>query len=129
MVVRFKQVDEAFLKTLLNKIPAEDYNLISGIKIIITDNDFKKASQAGFYNYNGINVDFLLIEENPSEDSINFGPEYVKLLDHAADKFIHSKEVVDALYPGLTLGKNVLLYGRGGHGKSELTENFMDFNN
>jgi len=126
MIVRFKQVEEQFLRGLLHKIPAEDYALISGVKTIITDNDFKKASTAGFYNYNGINIDFSLIEENPTDESVNFGKEYFDLMDHVSDNFIHSKEMVDALYVGLSLKENVLLYGKGGHGKSEVTEAFMN---
>src|SRR6478609_2359966 len=126
MVVRFKQVEEKSLRTLLHKIPAEDYNLISGVKIIITDNDFKKAAAAGFYNYNGINIDFSLLEENPSDDAVNFGSDYITLMDHVSSSFIHSKEMVDALYTGLSLQENVLFYGRGGHGKSEVTESFMN---
>lgn len=126
MIVRFKNVEESQLKTLLHKIPKADYDLISGVKIVITDRDFEKAKVAGFYNYNGINIDFSLLEQNPTEESVNFSEEYFKLADHLAERFIHSKEIVDSLYPGLMLGKNVLFYGRGGHGKSEMTECFFD---
>lgn len=41
------------------------------------------------------------------------------------DKFIHYDDVVNVLSLGYKLGKNVLLYGPGGHGKSEMTEAFF----
>lgn len=126
MIVRFKQATEEVLNSVLNKIPAEDYALISGVKIVITDNDYAKAEKSGFYNYNGINVDFNLIEQNPTEDSVNFGQDFVELYDYVNENFIHCREVVEALYTGLVLEENVLFFGRGGHGKSEMTEAFYE---
>lgn len=127
MIIRFKEVeDEAHLKTFLHFVPKIEYDLISGIKLSISEAELNKSRVRGFLPYNGVNIPFDLIEVNPSEEELSFGKEYSLLLNHLSEKFIHSKDVVDALYPGLVLKKNVLLYGRGGHGKSEMTEEFFD---
>jgi MoxR-like ATPase len=126
MIIRFKEVEEAYLKTLFFFIPKAEYDLISGTKTIITDSEMKKANKAGFLSYLGVKVSVDLIEENPTEESLLFGSEYLKLSDHLASSFIHSKDVIDSLYPAVCLNKNVLLYGRGGHGKSEMSIAFMD---
>jgi len=126
MIIRFKEVDEAYLKTLFYYVPKAEYDLVSGLKFPVTDAEMIKAKKAGFMPYHGVNISVDLIEENPTEEAILFGQNYMDLLDSLSSKFIHSKDVVDALYPGIVLGKNVLLYGRGGHGKSEMTEHFLE---
>lgn len=40
-------------------------------------------------------------------------------------KFIKSEKVADALFLAYSTQKNVFLYGRGGHAKSEMTEEFL----
>lgn len=126
MIIRFKEVDEAYLKSLFHFIPKAEYDLVSGIKFPITDSEITKAKKAGFLPYHGVNIPIELVEENPTDEAIMFGKEYIDLLNCMSEKFIHSKEVVDALYPGVVLNKNVLLFGKGGHGKSEMTELFLE---
>lgn len=47
-------------------------------------------------------------------------------LKHKLDqKFVHVDDVVRILETAHTAGKNIMLYGRGGHAKSEITEEFL----
>jgi hypothetical protein len=62
MIIRFKEVEEAYLKTLFFFIPKAEYDLISGTKTIITDSEMKKANKAGFLSYLGVKVSVDLIE-------------------------------------------------------------------
>lgn len=126
MIIRFKKTDEAHLKTLFPYVPKAEYELIMGMELPIPDSIMNKAKSDGFYVHFGVSIPISLIEENPVGDNeVDFGPNYLALVKELSSKFIHSKEVVDALYPGIMLSENVLLYGRGGHGKSEMTECFL----
>lgn len=127
MIIRFRRADEALLKTLFPYVPKAEYELVMGMEMPVSDSVMAKANTDGFYKHHGVNIPISLIEENPSgDDEVDFGEDYIKLCQALADGFIHSKDVVDSLYPGLMLNQNVLLYGRGGHGKSEMTVAFFE---
>lgn len=46
---------------------------------------------------------------------------------HMDSKFVFHDNVTEILTLGYNTGKNVFLYGRGGHAKSEMTEHFLKF--
>ncbi len=47
------------------------------------------------------------------------------LKEHLKENFVYIDDVADILEIGYVTGKNVFLYGRGGHAKSEIIEHFL----
>lgn len=45
---------------------------------------------------------------------------------HLSNKFIKTEEISEIFALGLNTKKNIFLYGRGGHGKSEMAESFLE---
>lgn len=48
-----------------------------------------------------------------------------KITEHLSERFINSAPIAEILYIGYNTPKNVILWGPGGHGKSEMTEEFF----
>lgn len=48
--------------------------------------------------------------------------------DHFNSKFIYSHDVAEILTLGMKMNEHVVLYGKGGHGKSVMTEEFFKYN-
>src|SRR5690606_15466463 len=56
------------------------------------------------------------------DDGSYINEDYEEIKKLVDSKFIFSKDVAEILLRGFDAKKNVLLYGKGGHGKSEITE-------
>src|SRR5690606_26685153 len=66
-----------------------------------------------------ISIDLFDIKE---DDGSILNQDFEDIKELVDSKYIFSKEVVDIILRGFDSNKNILLYGRGGHGKSEITE-------
>ena len=51
----------------------------------------------------------------------------MSLKEHLREKFVYVDEVAEILQIGSLTNKNVFLYGRGGHAKSEIIEQFLKY--
>jgi MoxR-like ATPase len=126
MVLKIKSIKEEDLAKLLVKIGVDEYNLVKGSTIILPENKYNAIKKAGSFPHLGLNISAELLVPFDEEDEGVTNKEYNSLVAHLSSKFINSKPLVDAIYPGLCLGKNVLIYGKGGFGKSQMTEFFME---
>ena len=118
MKIRFKSASKLDFTKLYPIISEEDYALLEGQHLVLTNNDYKKLKKDGYLDLNGLHIpsDTIIIDE------VTLSEAQEKVLEAVEEKFIYSNDVVDVLMTGLETGKNVLLWGKGGHGKSEITE-------
>jgi MoxR-like ATPase len=124
MKVTFKKIENVDLTKVFPVINQEDYSLIAGTKAIITKKEWDKIQKQGFYDVNGYQISKELI--NCSAEDSDLSQPHQEALDAVKDKFIYAEKPVDILFAGLEARKNVLLWGKGGHGKSEITDLVMD---
>lgn len=52
-----------------------------------------------------------------------------RITEKLSAKFFNMEYVIKALYVALTTGKNILLYGKGGYGKSQIVKEFLKLAN
>lgn len=118
MKIEFKKSSEAELKKVFPIISHSEYKLIQGCTLIISDKDYEKIQSSGSFKVGPYQISKDLIEiargEGIDQDQIDVAAEVGK-------KFVYHDDVVDIVMKGLSLETNVLMYGKGGHGKSEMT--------
>jgi len=123
MVLEFLKTTEADLKRLFPVINYEDYRILQGQEVSVDPNTYKKFISNKFLQLGEFQIPEALIKIHKGED---LSEAQVKVQEIVSEKFIYSESVVDILMAGIEMGKNVLLYGRGGHGKSEITQLVLD---
>lgn len=118
MRIKFKKIEEIDLNKMFPIIKANEYELLSGQELVISDKDYTAMKNKKFLSMNGfdIPIDAITVEE------ISISDQQSEVQEIVDKKFIFSDNVVDVLLAGLESEKNVLLWGKGGHGKSEITE-------
>jgi len=123
MKIKFKDIDKVDLTSIFPPINKEEYKLIEGQELILDIVTYKKLKD---------NKYLVLGDHQISEDLItvikagSISDAQILVQQEVEKNFIYSEDVVDVLMTGIEMGKNVILYGRGGHGKSEITELLLD---
>ena len=123
MVVEFLNTTEEELKQIFPVINYEDYVLLQGQELRLDPSSYKKFKANKFLTLGDFQISEKLIKVHAHE-GVSEAQERVQEI--VSEKFIYSEPVVDILMAGIEMGKNVLLYGRGGHGKSEITQLVLD---
>ena len=119
MKIKFKNITDSLDFTkIFPVIDADDYSLLAGRELTISDNDYEKIKEKGFLDVKPYQISIDLIEQI-GEDGISATQQ--KVLDKINEHTVYQEKLVDVLFKGFELGKNVLMYGRGGHNKSEGT--------
>ena len=119
MKIKFKNVssDLDFSK-IFPVIDKDDYALVAGRELVIEDSVGESIKSKGFLNLGEITISLSLI------DFINvqgISIEQEEVLSKINETTINQEDLVDIIFKGVELRKNVLLYGKGGHNKSEGT--------
>ena len=118
MKIGFKKKSDIDFKKVFPIIEEAEYSLIEPLTLILTDSEYKKAISNGFIVLGNKQVSSSLIEISSEAQKDHIKEEISKKIQ---EKNIYFQEVTDAIFLGVELKKNVLLYGRGGHNKSEGT--------
>lgn len=123
MKIEFKRIAKVDLGKVFPVIPEADYKLLSGTSLIIPDKQWEEIQKKGFLAVGPyqISKDLIDIATGESHDPIQS-----KIQAEVSKTAIYSEEMVDVLFKGITLGKNVLQFGRGGHNKSEGTLKILE---
>lgn len=66
-----------------------------------------------------------VVEKKVVEKRVVEFPPRTEVLAKMEQRFVKTEDVVNILYSGAMTGKNVILYGRGGHAKSEMSTEFF----
>lgn len=119
MKIKFKNITDSLDFTkIFPVIDADDYSLLAGRELTISDSDYEKIKEKGFLDVKPYQISIDLIEQI-GEDGISATQQ--KILNKINEHTVYQEKLVDVLFKGFELGKNVLMYGRGGHNKSEGT--------
>lgn len=118
MIIKFKEKKGIDFTKVFPVINEEDYALLSGQELSITNEQVQKLLDNKFLNLAGYHIskDLIIMSE------VTFSSEQADVQRVVSEKFIFSEDIVDILFAGMESKKNVILWGRGGHGKSEITE-------
>lgn len=119
MNIKFKKRSEVDFSKIFPVIDAGDYSLLEGQMIAVDKKTAEKIASNGFLDLAGYQISKDLMEIK-NENNISEMQEEIQAVVN--DKFIYSDDVVDVLIAAIESGRNALLWGRGGHGKSEITE-------
>jgi MoxR-like ATPase len=122
MNIKFKNRDEIDFSTLFPKISEQDYYLLEDQELTINNDTFDKLKSKKFLDIEGYGISIDCIE---FEDEQGTNKAQSEVLERVSEKFIYADSVVDVLMTAKQTNRNVLLWGRGGHGKSEITELVM----
>ena len=119
MKIKFKNITDSLNFTkIFPVIDADDYFLLAGRELTISDNEYERIKEKGFLDLKPYQISIDLIEQI-GEDGISATQQ--KVLNKINEHTVYQEKLVDVLFKGFELGKNVLMYGRGGHNKSEGT--------
>lgn len=123
MKIEFKKVSEVNLKGIYPVIQENEYKLLQGSTLIISDAEYNKIQKVGHYDIGpyAISKDLIRIATGEGLDQ-----DQIDVTEKVGEKFIYHEDVVDVLMKGLSLETNVLMYGKGGHGKSEMAIAIFD---
>lgn len=123
MKIEFKRIAKVDLTKVFPVIPEADYKLLSGNSLIISDADWEKIQKKGYLDVGPYQISKDLIDVATGEQN---DPKQIKIQAEVSKSSVYSEEMVDILFRGINLKKNVLMYGRGGHNKSEGTAKVLD---
>lgn len=113
MKIEFKRVNTVDLKKVFPVINQEDYNLIAGNSLIISDKDYEKIQKSGSFKVGPYEISKDLIQIAKGE---SYDPVQQDIFQEIEKKYVYSDKFVDVMFKGIQLEKNILLFGRGGHG-------------
>tara|TARA_R110000772_G_scaffold57842_4_gene130926 strand:- start:3091 stop:4455 length:1365 start_codon:yes stop_codon:yes gene_type:complete len=118
MIIKFKNKKDIDFTKIFPVISEEDYSLLSDQELSISNEQVAKLNDNKFLNLAGYHISKELIIMS----EMSFSSEQADVQRIVDEKYIFSEDVVDILFAGMESKKNVILWGRGGHGKSEITE-------
>lgn len=118
MRIKFKDSKDVDFNKIFPVIDEKEYKLLSNQELIITEQEVKKVKENKYLSMSGKHISSQLF--TMLEKTIDHEQEAIQKIVN--DKFIFVDDMVDILFAGIQANKNVILWGRGGHGKSEVTE-------
>lgn len=118
MKIEFKELKKVNLSEIFPIISEEDYKLLQGLSLILPDEEYNKIQKQGYLNIGPQQISKDLIQIAAGE---SFDPIQMEVQEEVSKRMIFSDKMVDILCRAVKLNKNVILYGRGGHNKSEGT--------
>lgn len=119
MNIKFKKKTDVDFSKIFPVIDEEDYSLLEGQTISVDKKTLEKIKANGHLEMAGYKISNEMIEIR-EEGGVSEMQEEIQAL--VGDKFIYSENVVDVIVAGIESQKSILLWGRGGHGKSEISE-------
>ena len=119
MKIRFKNItgDLDFSK-VFPIIEKSDYTLLAGRELIIEDSIGSSMTKNGYLSFDDLRISSQLIQIISAEGC---SEAQSKVVDKLNESTINQEKLVDIIFKGIELKSNVLLYGRGGHNKSQGT--------
>lgn len=128
--VTFKKLEDAKLNEVFPIVSEDFYRLIAGHTIALDERQIKDLIEKQHIKVGEQEINSSLLEsadDSPKTSSNNGWVKYRQVLKNSfADKYLFMDDMVDAITHGLELNQNVLLYGKGGHNKSEGTLAILD---
>lgn len=124
MKIQFKRLKSVDLSKIFPIVSASDYALFEGLTLIIPDKEYDQIQNKGFFQVNPsyqISKDLIEVAKGQAYD-----PVQQKILLEVQKKSIYVDDMVEVLMKGVELGQNILMYGRGGHNKSEGTIQILE---
>lgn len=119
MKIKFKDSSEIDFTKIFPEIEPEDYALLENQSLSIDDKGYEKMLANKYLDLAGYQISTDFIEVDNGTGVSNTQSTIQAKVDQ---KFIYADKVVDVLLAGIENEKNVMLWGKGGHGKSEITE-------
>lgn len=124
MILKFKK--DIDIKKVIPVIEEHEWELIKDISISVDKGTVEQIKKKGSFvlfkddaGEKCISAELFDIKE---DDGSYINEDYEEIKKLVDSKFIFSKDVAEILLRGFDAKKNVLLYGKGGHAKSEITE-------
>lgn len=113
MKIEFKKISTVDLKKIFPVISEQDYKLLAGNSLIILDKDYERIQKSGAFKVGPYDISKDLIQIAKGE---SYDPVQSALLEKIQEKYVYADKFVDIMFKGISLEKNILLYGKGGHG-------------
>lgn len=125
--VTFKTSKEVNLKNIWPVITEDYFKLLEGLDITLSDQQLKNYLENKSFFIGSQEISGELIKPTVSDDkSTSKLDEFrIQMKDHYSKSFLFMDDMIDAITHGVELNRNVLLYGRGGHNKSEGTSEIL----
>lgn len=123
MKIEFKSLKGLDLTKVFPVIVADDYKLIEGHSLVISDPEYKKIEKQGYFEIGGVQVSKDLIQVAKGE---TYDPVRQVVADKVNETCLYADDMIEALFKAMQLNQNVLMYGRGGHNKSEGTMTILE---
>lgn len=123
MKIEFKKISTVDLKKVFPVISEQDYKLLAGNSLIISDKDYERIQKSGTFKVGPYDISKDLIQIAKGE---SYDPVQSALLEKIQEKYVYADKFVDIMFKGISLEKNILLYGKGGHAKSEMSIDILD---
>lgn len=121
MKVTLRESSKEELAKMYPVVSYDDYQLLEGAEITLTKEEMDRVMKEKMLTIGKMQIPLKLI----SFDDNNKGEMYNAIYPEVAKKFVFSEDTVNILITALETDTNVILYGKGGHGKSEITEKVL----
>jgi hypothetical protein len=123
----FTKLEELCNKTNISlDLPVSEIKYI-GLEKVLTKEGYKHLSNSVFTEVDKLIAQGEFLEENVI--NINFKIEdmdFTQIQQQLSKRFAYSEEVASCLFTSYKSEEHVVLYGPGGHGKSEMSLEFFD---
>lgn len=123
--ITFKSLDSVDLTTIWPVISSDYYDLIAGTSITLTDDQLLSLGKDGKFLIGTQEISKDLIDVDTTANNTTSNIKWIehrkKVKDKFRKKYLFMDDLVEAVTQGMELKRNVLLYGLGGHNKSEGT--------
>lgn len=124
MILKFKS--DADISNVFPLITEDEFDMLKDIEISISTAEYNQILNSKTFKLfdddtGGRNISIDLFDFQDDMGAV-VNPAFDEIKKEVNKQFILSEAVTDILLQGFDMGSNVLLFGRGGHGKSEITQ-------
>ena len=122
--IRLKKLADIDVSKIFPVLNTEFYKLVEDKEFTLTLSQMKQLKDSGSFSMGNfiISKECIDIEETNSTQAV-----ITSAKAHLSTNSLFMDELVESICHGLSLGENVMLYGRGGHNKSEGTLQVLKF--